>query len=146
MVLHGVVREDHFDFVVGDEAWDVDHFLHENPNEKRTAFVWMTDFVGWLPMPDGTEREARIAADYNAEMIEHIERFPLVRDRSIFVGNPEDFVPGRFGPDREDRTGISSAAVGRHAVGIRSRGLDHKPDALPLFGDGQAEAAADNDS
>jgi pimeloyl-ACP methyl ester carboxylesterase/predicted glycosyltransferase len=99
MVLHDAVRQDHYDLVVGDEAWDVDHFLHENPNEKRTAFVWMTDFVGWLPMPDGTEREARIAADYNAEMIEHIERFPQVRDRSIFVGNPEDIVPGRFGPD-----------------------------------------------
>ena len=86
MVLHDTVREDHYDLVVGDEAWDVDHFLHENPNEKRTAFVWMTDFVGWLPMPDGTEREARIAADYNAEMIEHIERFPRVRDRAETVG------------------------------------------------------------
>ena len=99
MVLHDAVREDHYDLVVGDEAWDVDHFLHENPSEKRTAFVWMTDFVGWLPMPDGTEREARIAADYNAEMIEHIECFPKVRDRSIFVGDPEDIVPRRFGPD-----------------------------------------------
>jgi predicted glycosyltransferase len=32
-------------------------------------------------------------------MIEHIECFPKVRDRSIFVGDPEDIVPRRFGPD-----------------------------------------------
>ena len=38
---------------IGDEAWDVDYFLHENPELKRFAFAWMTDFVGWLPMPDG---------------------------------------------------------------------------------------------
>ena len=58
----------------------------------------MTDFVGWLPMPDGGEREAFLTADYNAEMIEHIARFPRLRDRAVFVGNPGDIVPDRFGP------------------------------------------------
>ena len=84
--------------MIGDEAWDVDHFLHENPELKRTAFAWMTDFVGWLPMPAGGEREAFLTADYNAEMIEHVERFPRLRDRAIFVGNPDDIVPDDFGP------------------------------------------------
>ena len=32
-------------------------------------------------------------------MIEHIERHPGVRDRAIFVGNPEDIVPLSFGKD-----------------------------------------------
>jgi pimeloyl-ACP methyl ester carboxylesterase/predicted glycosyltransferase len=99
MVLHDVLEEEHYDLVVGDEAWDVDHYLHEHPREKQTAFTWMTDFVGWIPMPDGGDYEARITADYNAEMIEHIERHPNVRDRSIFVGNPDDIVPNRFGAD-----------------------------------------------
>jgi len=31
-------------------------------------------------------------------MIEHIARFPRVRDRAIFVGDPGDIVPGAFGP------------------------------------------------
>ena len=57
MVFHDAVEEGEYDLVIGDEAWDVDHFLHENPELKRTAFAWMTDFVGWLPMPDG--RRAR---------------------------------------------------------------------------------------
>jgi pimeloyl-ACP methyl ester carboxylesterase/predicted glycosyltransferase len=98
MVFHEVVRDGDYDVVIGDEAWDVDHFLHENPELKRCAYVWMTDFVGYLPMPDGGRREQLVAADYNAEMIEHIERFPRLRDRAIFVGGPDDIVADRFGP------------------------------------------------
>jgi pimeloyl-ACP methyl ester carboxylesterase/predicted glycosyltransferase len=99
MVFHDLVEAEHYDLVVGDEAWDVDYFLHENPELKRFAYAWFTDFVGWLPMPDGGQREAVVAADYNAEMIEHIARFRRVRDRAIFVGDPEDIVPDTFGPE-----------------------------------------------
>jgi pimeloyl-ACP methyl ester carboxylesterase/predicted glycosyltransferase len=99
MVFHDLVREtDRYDLWIGDEAWELDYYLHENPEQKRAAYVWMTDFVGWLPMPDGGDREVRLTADYNAEMIEHIARFPRVRDRAIFVGAPQDIVPDAFGP------------------------------------------------
>ena len=80
-------------------AWDLDYFLHENPELKSAAYAWLTDFVGWLPMPDGGEREAFLTADYNAEMIEQIARYRRIRDRAIFVGDPEDIVPDRFGVD-----------------------------------------------
>ncbi len=99
MLFHDVVNEEQYDLWIGDEAWELDYYLHENPEEKRAAYVWLTDFVGWLPMPDGGRHEAFLTADYNAEMIEHIERFPRQRDRAIFVGNPEDIVPDTFGPD-----------------------------------------------
>jgi pimeloyl-ACP methyl ester carboxylesterase/predicted glycosyltransferase len=99
MVFHDLVEAEPYDLWIGDEAWELDHFLHENPELKRAPFVWMTDFVGWLPMPDGGDREKSLAADYNAEMIEHIERYPRLRDRSIFIGNPDDIVPYRFGTD-----------------------------------------------
>jgi pimeloyl-ACP methyl ester carboxylesterase/predicted glycosyltransferase len=98
MVFHDLVREEQYDLWIGDEAWELDYYLHENPEQKQTAYAWLTDFVGWLPMPDGGEREAFLTADYNAEMIEHIARFPRVRDRAIFVGNPDDVVPDAFGP------------------------------------------------
>jgi len=98
MVFHDVVRDDQYDLWIGDEAWELDYYLHENPELKRAAYVWLTDFVGWLPMPDGGEREAFLTADYNAEMIEQIARFPRVRDRAIYVGNDEDIVPDAFGP------------------------------------------------
>jgi pimeloyl-ACP methyl ester carboxylesterase/predicted glycosyltransferase len=99
MLFHDVVRDDPYDLWIGDEAWEVDYYLHENPELKSAAYVWLTDFVGWLPMTDGGEREAFLTADYNAEMIEHIARFPRVRDQAIFVGNPEDVVSEPFGPE-----------------------------------------------
>jgi Glycosyltransferase family 28 C-terminal domain len=97
MVFQEVVDEGLYDVVIGDEAWDVDHFWHENPELKRGQHVWLTDFVGFLPMPDGGDREAFLTSDYNAEMIEHIARYPWIRDRAIFVGNPDDIVADRFG-------------------------------------------------
>ncbi len=99
MVFDDLVSRESFDLWVGDEAWDLDHFLHENPGLKRAPFVWMTDFVGWVPMPDGGEREACLTADYNAEMVEHVARHPGLRDRSVFVGDPEDVVDVPLGPD-----------------------------------------------
>jgi pimeloyl-ACP methyl ester carboxylesterase/predicted glycosyltransferase len=99
MLFHDVVNEEDYDLWIGDEAWELDYFLHENPEEKRAAFVWMTDFVGYLPMADGGAHEAFLTSDYNAEMIEHVERFPRLRDRAIFVGNPDDIVPDTFGQD-----------------------------------------------
>ena len=95
MVFQEAVDEGLYDLVIGDEAWDVDYYWHENPELKRCANVWMTDFVGYLPMEEG--REAFLTADYNAEMIEHVARFPGVRDQSIFVGNAADIVPDSFG-------------------------------------------------
>ena len=99
MVFHDLVQEEQYDLWIGDEAWELDYYLHENPEQKRAAYVWLTDFVGWLPMPDGDERESFLTADYNAEMIEHIARFPRLRDRAIFVGNADDVVPESFGGD-----------------------------------------------
>ena len=52
-VFHDVVEDEAHDLVVADEGWEIDHFLHENPELKRAAYAWLTDFVGWLPMRDG---------------------------------------------------------------------------------------------
>ncbi len=98
MVFHDLVQEEDYDLWIGDEAWEVDHYLFENPSLKRAPFVWMTDFVGWLPISAQDEREVRLTADHNAEMIEHVARYPALRDRAIFIGRREDVVPGRFGP------------------------------------------------
>ena len=97
MVFDDIVRDDAYDLWIGDEAWELDYYLHENPELKRAAYCFLTDFVGWLPLPEGGAEEARLTADYNAEMIAQIARFPRVRDRAIFVGSPEDVVPHSFG-------------------------------------------------
>ena len=99
MLFHEVASERRYDLWIGDEAWELDYYLHENPKEKRAPFAWLTDFVGFLPMADGGPREAFLTADHNAQMVEHIDAHPDLRDLSLFVGNPEDIVPARLGPE-----------------------------------------------
>jgi predicted glycosyltransferase len=97
MLFDDLVREQPYDLWIGDEAWELDYHLHENPELKTAAYCFLTDFVGWLPLPAGGDDEGRLTADYNAEMIEQIARFPRVRDRAVFVGEPADVVPYAFG-------------------------------------------------
>jgi pimeloyl-ACP methyl ester carboxylesterase/predicted glycosyltransferase len=99
MLFQDAVATGGYDLVIADEAWEVDHYWHEHPELKRAKLAWFTDFVGYLPMPGNGAQEAFLAADYNAEMIEHVERHPSVRDRAIFVGELEDIIPMSFGKD-----------------------------------------------
>jgi pimeloyl-ACP methyl ester carboxylesterase/predicted glycosyltransferase len=99
MVFQDVVREDRYDLWIGDEAWELDYYLHENPREKRVPYAWLSDFVGFLPMDDGDARERFLTADWNAQKLEHIADHPEIRDLSLFVGNREDIVPKRLGPE-----------------------------------------------
>jgi predicted glycosyltransferase len=97
MVFADLVRDEPYDLCVGDGAWELDYFLHENPELKRSAYAWLTDFVGWLPMPGGDAAEEALTTRWNTRMIEQLERFPTVRDRSLFTGNPGDIVRGSLG-------------------------------------------------
>jgi pimeloyl-ACP methyl ester carboxylesterase/predicted glycosyltransferase len=100
MLFHDIVRDDRYDLWLGDESWELDYYLHENPELKAAPYVFMTDFVGWLPMDETPgSREAYVAADYNHENIRHIERYPYVRDAAVFVGSKPDIVPRHFGPE-----------------------------------------------
>ena len=92
MVFHDVVDADAYDLWIVDEGWDVDHFLFDNPELKHAPYAWLTDFIGWLPMPDGGPAEAALTTDWNAERVERMRRYPRLRDQSIFVGNPGDLV------------------------------------------------------
>jgi pimeloyl-ACP methyl ester carboxylesterase/predicted glycosyltransferase len=98
MLFTEIVEETPYDLWVGDEAWELDYFLHENPELKRAPYAWLTDFVGWLPMPSGGAHEAALTADYNAEMVEQVARWPRLRDRAVFIGNPGDVVDDPLGP------------------------------------------------
>jgi predicted glycosyltransferase len=99
MLFLEVVNETSYDLWIGDEAWEVDYYLHENPELKTAPFVFLTDFLGWLPMDRSPDSyEAFLTADYNAEMIEQVARYPRIRDRAIYIGDYDDLVPERFGP------------------------------------------------
>ena len=62
-------------------------------------------------MPDGGAAEAALTADWNAERVERMRRYPRLRDRSMFVGNPADLVDTAARPRPADR-----ARVGRRSA------------------------------
>jgi pimeloyl-ACP methyl ester carboxylesterase len=147
MVILDAVRERDYDLWIGDEAWELDHYLHENPQLKTAAYAWLTDFVGCLPMPNLGERDVTLTADYNAEMIEHVERFPWMRDRAIFIGRPQDVVPGTFGPGLPDMrtwTERHHDFSGGYILGVDAKTtIDRKELRRQLgFGDGEVVCIA----
>lgn len=98
MVFVDVVAHEPFDLVVADSASHVDHYLHQNPELKRFAFVWLSDQVGFAPTVDEGERDALLRADANAEMIELVERYPRIRDLALFLGDGRALPAEPLGP------------------------------------------------
>ena len=154
MLFQEAVETDRYDLVIADEAWDIDHYWHEHPELKQAQLAWFTDFVGFVPMPSGGAREAILTADYNAEMIGHVEGHPGVRDRAIFVGNPDDIVPLGFGPDLPGMRDwipkhfdFSGYVIGQHpdAFGPRDelrQRLGYRPDERAASSPSAARASA----
>ena len=98
LLFDDVVRDTGYDLWVGDECWEIDYFLHENPERKIAPYVFMTDVIGFLPTDPGDRREAELCADYNADSIEKRERFPRLRDLSMFIGSFDELPDLSFGP------------------------------------------------
>jgi len=100
MTLADVVERERYDLWIGDEGWDLDYFLHENPDLKRAPYAFLTDFIGLLPMRDDrTSTEFIRCWEKNAENVDHLRLHPDVRDLSILVGDEEDVLDREFGPD-----------------------------------------------
>ncbi len=111
MIFRDVVRDTPYDVWIGDESWDVDHFLHENPEDKRAPFAFLTDFVGWLPLPGGR------------------------RARGVPVRRPQrpDDRAGRALPVRARPRAVRRRAGGRRAGRLRPRAAgDPRLGAAPL--------------
>ena len=60
MVFHDIVREERYDLWVGDEAWEIDYYLHENPAQEARA-LRLADRLRRLAA-DGGRRRARGAS------------------------------------------------------------------------------------
>ena len=98
MIFADVVDREAVDLVIADGAWQVDNYLHENPELKRFAYVWLTDTVGWPPTPDADELEAQLRTDANAAMVDLVGRYPRLRDLAFFLGGPDDLSMDPLGP------------------------------------------------
>jgi len=76
MVFHGLAQEGTTTSGSATRPGRWTHYPFENPSLERTPPVWMADVVGWPPMPHLSNPEAALTADSNAEMIEHVARYP----------------------------------------------------------------------
>ena len=63
MLFDDIVRDTSYDLWVGDECWEIDYFLRENPERKIAPYVFMTDVIGFLPTDSGDPREAGLCAE-----------------------------------------------------------------------------------
>jgi pimeloyl-ACP methyl ester carboxylesterase/predicted glycosyltransferase len=99
MTFADVVERERYDLWVGDEGWELDYFLHENPELKRAPYAFLTDFIGVLPMRDdpGSTEFAR-CREKNAENIDHLRLHPDVRDLSLLIGEADDVLDLDFAP------------------------------------------------
>ena len=146
--LHGLPRSRPrgagYDLWIGDEAWDVDYFLHENPELKRPPTL--ADRLRRLAA-DARGRRARglLTADYNAEMIEHVARYPRLRDRAVFVGDPDDIVPDPFGRVAADPR-VDRGALRLRRLRHRVRPGRRRPEALRRARYGRTSGSASSPS
>ena len=60
LLFDDVVRDTSYDLWVGDECWEIDYFLHENPERKIAPYVFMTDVIGFLPTDPGGPTRGRV--------------------------------------------------------------------------------------
>jgi len=77
-------------------------------------------------------------------MIEHIERYPRVRDKAIFVGDPDDIVGGTFGPGLPDIRGWTERnfAFSGYITGIDPEEIAQRNELRRRFGYAEDEAVA----
>ena len=119
MVFHDLVREDAYDLWIGDEAWELDYYLHENPEEK-TRGLRLADRLRRLA-PDGGRRRARGVPDRRLQRRDdRAHRALPARTRSRGVRRRA----GRRGAARVRPRPAADPGVDRGA--LRLRGLRHR--------------------
>lgn len=137
MTFLDAVERDRYDCWIGDEAWDLDHHLHENPERKTAPYVFLTDFIGMLPIDDRPESaEAELCRDWNAEWIDHTARYPAVRDRAVLIGDLEDVPDRPFGaglPNMRAWTAINFECAG-YVLGFDPAALEDRAALKREFG------------
>ena len=132
MVFRDVVRAEDYDLWIGDEAWELDYYLHENPSLKTAPYVFLTDFVGWLPMAEGGARGG--AADRRLQ-----RRDARAHRRAAGRARPRDL--RRLARRTSSRT-ASATACPRSGRGSRSTSTSAATSSRPTRAAGRPRGAA----
>ena len=115
VVFADLLEAEHYDIVIGDEAWEVDYHYHENPELKRQPFVFLTDFVGCLPMGRATSARpscAPTAMPTTSSTSRAIPRSATARSSSATCEDAPDLPFGPGLPVIRDWTAATTAFTG----------------------------------
>lgn len=113
-VFKYVLSKEHFDLVIGDEAYETGIALKKNPAFKKFPFVWITDFVGMDVMGGGMKEKLAVSL---LNRIYAMDDKPKKRvfDLKLLVGELEDVPDKTFGfllPDRREYARVVFQFVG----------------------------------
>ena len=114
MLFDDVVRDTTYDLWVGDEAWEVDHFLHENPERKIAPYA-LPHRRRRGPCPSlptrGTRARSSCVRTTTRRWSSAGSGSRDVRDRSVFIGGFAEL------PDASARgRGCRACATGRERL------------------------------
>jgi hypothetical protein len=108
MVFHDVVTETPYDLVIGTSVGRRP-LPARNPELKRFAYAWLTDFVGICRCPTAAARGAGHRRLQRGDDRAH-RQVPPDDGQGDLRGNPDDIVDASFGP------GCRSSAIGRDST------------------------------
>jgi hypothetical protein len=91
-----LVEKEHFDLVVGDEAYELMVEIVGNPDFKKFPFVLIYDAIG-LDRVTRSPTDALAAYMINRLWAKGLQAGKLVADRSLFIGEVADVSDTKFG-------------------------------------------------
>ena len=133
-----VMEREHFDLVVGDEAYDIIIEMVKNPSFKKFPFVMIYDFIG---VDAVTHHPMDLLGTYmtNRIWVEALRAEPCLADRSIFLGEVEDVPDRKFGfmlPNRRRLAERHVDFVG-YALSFNPKDYDNKDKVRQVLGYGK---------
>jgi len=97
MLFHDVIQDDQYDLWIGDEAWELDYYLHENPEQSGLPTSGSRTSSAGCRCP--TAASARLSSQPTTTRDDRAHRpLPAGPRPALFVGTPDDIVADRFGP------------------------------------------------
>ena len=123
MVFHDIVEAEPYDVWIADEGWEIDYFLHENP-ELKTAAVLLAHRLRRLAA-DARRRRARGVADRRLQRRDDRAHRPIPahpRPGDLRRRAPTTSCPTRSGPGSRRSGSWTERAL--RLLGLRDRGFD----------------------
>jgi UDP:flavonoid glycosyltransferase YjiC (YdhE family) len=108
-VFRRVVSQRRYDLVIGDETYEINLALREDPALKQWPFVMIFDFVGLDAMTRSPLEHLAVYVWNRKWCADYLRRRTPPYDLGLFVGEADDVPDAAFGPGLPGRRAFASA-------------------------------------